>query len=82
MSTTTTTSPHLKTATRASAYFDRRRGDVGRWVTVVRHGSLVTIDPHQSQFEAYRYIGGEGGSKDPYYAPPAGETGVLVTICA
>jgi hypothetical protein len=75
-------SPHLRAATRASAYFDRRRGDIGRWVSVVIHGDeMVDIDEHQCQADAYAYVGGEGDSKDPYFHPPEGDySTTLVTI--
>jgi hypothetical protein len=73
------TSPHLENAERASAYFDRRRGDIGRWVSAVIHGNKVDITEHRTQRAAYEYIGGEGGSDDPYFTPPGNTPGTLVT---
>lgn len=74
--------PDVEAADRASAFFDRRRGDIGKWVSVVRCGHRVEIQEHQTQCEAYEAVGGSGGSQDPYYYPPAGDPGSLTTKAA
>lgn len=72
-------SPLLDKAVRASCYFDRKRraGDRrggGRWVSLVTVGSNITITEHDTENEARRYIGLNGGSKDPLFRPQEGDT--------
>lgn len=68
-----TPSPHLKNASSAIAYFDRKRRQTrGAWVSVIlTTADLVFIAEHRSQREAYEAIGfSNEGSEDPTYVPP------------
>lgn len=67
-----TPSPHLKNASSAIAYFDRKRRQTrGAWVTVIlTTADLVFVTEYRSQREAYEAVGFSGeGSEDPAYVP-------------
>ena len=84
MSASRTSSPLLRQATRACAYFDHRlpngRRGPGRWVTLIRSGASLTRTFHECQADAYAHIGSEGGSTDPHYRPEPPRTDYVVTL--
>ena len=64
--------------TTRTVYFDPKKGGAnsrGKWMTVIRDGDGVKLAEHNCEFAARLSIGLTGGSKDPFYEPPNGQTG-------
>jgi len=71
-------SPLLAGAQYAVCWYDRRRKEIGKWVTTVKRGDFVEVNEHRSQREGCEFIGlTDKGSPDPEYRPQAGDTGAI-----